>query len=307
MADRLPAEGAGAARPAGAEEACRVCGKAAGFERVYGLLDRCRSCGFVTFRGYSPHELREIYNEDYFAGTEYPDYLGQQDALRRSMRRHLAQMARHGARGGSLLEVGCAYGLFLDEARAHFREVAGVDICEAPTAYAVNELGLDVRCEDFLRVDYAGRRFDAICFWDTVEHLGAPEAYLEKSARLLKPGGMVFLTTGDIGSFNARLRGRNWRQIHPPSHLHYFSRDTISLLLGRLGLEVVGVETASYYHTVYNVLASIRMRGGAGGRLAEAALRLVGEGAARRAGLWLNLGDIMFVAARLKAAPAGAD
>lgn len=284
--------------------ACRVCGDDAGYARVHGQLDRCRSCGFVTFLGYAPEELADIYNEDYFAGSEYPDYVGQQDALRRSMRRHLAQMARYGARGGSLLEVGCAYGLFLDEARAQFREVVGVDICHAPTAYAREQLGLDARCEDFLGVDFGDRRFDAVCFWDTVEHLSEPDAYLEKAAGLLGEGGALFLTTGDIGSFNARLRGRGWRQIHPPSHLHYFSRDTITRLLDRLGLEVVGIETASYYHTVYNVLASIRMRGGAGGRAAAAALRLLGERAARGAGLWINLGDIMFVAARRKASAA---
>lgn len=290
----------GAAAPPDGGGACRVCEGTAGYERVFGQLERCRSCGFVTFRDYDRGQLQEIYNDDYFAGSEYPDYVGQQDALRRSMRWHLKQMARYGPRRGSLLEVGCAYGLFLDEARAHFGLVAGVDICEAPTAYAREKLSLQARCGDFLRMDFGDQRFDTVCFWDTVEHLEAPEAYLEKATSLLAPGGMLFLTTGDIGSFNARLRGANWRQIHPPSHLHYFSRITVRRLLDRLGMEVVGIETASYYHTVYNVLASIRMRGGAGGRVAAAGLRLLGEKAARRIGFWINLRDIMFVAARLK-------
>jgi 2-polyprenyl-3-methyl-5-hydroxy-6-metoxy-1,4-benzoquinol methylase len=282
--------------------ACKVCESTAGYERVHGQLEQCRACGFVTFRDYSQDDLAQIYNDDYFSGKEYPDYVGQQDALRRSMQRHLAQMALYKPGYGSLLEVGCAYGLFLDEARAKFSEVAGVDICESPTTYAREQLGLNVRCDDFLRLDFGQRRFDVVCMWDTVEHLSAPEAYLEKAARLLNPGGTIFLTTGDISSFNARLRGANWRQIHPPSHLHYFSRDTITRLLERLGLKVVGIETASYYHTAYNVFASIRLRGGAAGRVAALALNLFGEKTARRVGVWINLGDIMFVAARLKAA-----
>ena len=282
-------------------DACKVCESTAGYERVHGQLEQCRSCGFITFRDYTPDALAEIYTDDYFAGKEYPDYVGQQDALRRSMRRHLAQMARYHPRRGSLLEVGSAYGLFLDEARAEYGEVAGVDICESPTAYAREQLNLNVSCADFLGLDFGARRFDVVCLWDTVEHLSAPEAYLEKAARLLNPGGMVFLTTGDITSFNARLRGANWRQIHPPSHLHYFSRDTIKRLLERLGFKVVGIETASYYHTAYNVFASIRLRGGAAGRVASLALNLIGERTARRVGVWINLGDIMFVAARLEA------
>lgn len=284
-----------------ADAACKVCESDAGYERVYGQLEQCRACGFVTFRDYTPDTLAEIYTEDYFSGKEYPDYVGQQDALRRSMRRHLKQMARYNPRRDSLLEVGCAYGLFLDEARAEYKEVAGVDICESPTAYAREQLNLNVRCEDFLGLDFGARRFDVVCLWDTVEHLSAPEAYLEKAARLLNPSGMIFLTTGDISSFNARLRGANWRQIHPPSHLHYFSRDTITRLLNRLGMEVVNIETASYYHTAYNVFASIRLRGGAAGRVASLALNTLGERMARRVGVWINLGDIMFVAARLKA------
>ncbi|HLL71594.1 MAG TPA: class I SAM-dependent methyltransferase [Pyrinomonadaceae bacterium] len=280
---------------------CKVCESTAGYERVHGQLEQCRACGFVTFRDYTPESLAEIYTDDYFAGKEYPDYVGQQDALRRSMRRHLAQMARYNPRRDSLLEVGSAYGLFLDEARTEYGEVAGVDICESPTAYAREQLNLNVSCADFLGLDFGSRRFDVVCLWDTVEHLSAPEAYLEKAARLLNPDGMVFLTTGDITSFNARLRGANWRQIHPPSHLHYFSRDTITRLLERLGFKVVGIETASYYHTAYNVFASIRLRGGATGRVASLALNLIGERTARRVGVWINLGDIMFVAARLKA------
>lgn len=284
-----------------AAPACKVCESAAGYERVHGQLDQCRSCGFVTFQDYSPDALAEIYDEDYFAGKEYPDYVGQQDALRRSMRRHLAQMARYNPRRDSLLEIGSAYGLFLDEARSQFTEVTGIDICESPTAYARERLNLNVSCADFLGLDFGARRFDVVCLWDTVEHLSAPEAYLEKAARLLNPGGMIFLTTGDISSFNARLRGANWRQIHPPSHLHYFSRHTITRLLDRLGLNVVRIETASYYHTAYNVFASIRLRGGAPGRVASLALNMLGEKTMRRFGVWINLGDIMFVAARLKA------
>lgn len=283
--------------------ACRVCGSNEGYQRVLYQLDQCRFCGFVTFNDFSPGELLEIYTDEYFAGSEYPDYVGQQDALRRSMRSHLDQMWHYHPQPGSLLEVGCAYGLFLDEARTHFRNVAGVDICITPTTYAKERLGLNVDCDDFLTMDFSNKRFDVICFWDTIEHLPAPEAYLEKARQVLANEGMIFLTTGDIGSFNARLRGSNWRQIHPPSHLHYFSRNTITHLLDRLGFKVVGMETTSYYHTAFNVFASIRLRGGIGGRIASTALAVLGESFARRLGFWINLGDIMFVAAQLKPAP----
>lgn len=283
---------------------CRVCGSGAGYEPTLGQLEQCTACGFVTYRDFEQSELAEIYSEEYFAGDEYPDYLGQQDALRRSMRHHLKQMSRYNPRRGALLEVGCAYGLFLDEARPHFQRVEGIDISAAPVAYARDKLGLDAKEGEFLTANYEGKTFDVVCLWDTVEHLPSPEEYLGKAAGLLGEGGMVFLTTGDIGSLNARWKGAGWRQIHPPSHLHYFSRRTITVLLERLGFEVVGIESTPYYHTLFNIFASIRLRGGWKGRVASVALSTMGEKLGRRLGFWINLGDIMFVAARLKA-PSG--
>lgn len=268
-------------------------------------LDRCLTCGFIFFPVGNDAALLDLYDEEYFSGEEYPDYLGQQAALRRSMRRHLRQMAAVQPLGGAVLEIGSAYGFFLDEARAHFNRLVGIDVCRAPTQYAREQLRLDVRLGNVLTHDFSGQRFDVICLWDTIEHLADPRAVLERCASLLDDNGAIFLTTGDIGSLNARMRGRGWRQIHPPSHVSYFSRDTMTRLLNATGLSVVRIETAAYFHTIYNVLASIELRGGTSGRVAGAALRIIGPNASSRVGLWLNLGDIMFVAARKSTALRG--
>lgn len=280
---------------------CRVCGEAAGSDQALAGLRACRACGFIFSPDVDVPELEQRYDERFFRGVGYPDYLGQQHALRRSMRRHLEQMARIQAPRGALLEVGCAYGLFLDEARRSFDGVMGIDISAEPIAYARNVLKIDARQGDFLADDFGGRQFDVICMWDTIEHLPKPDEFLERAAALLRPHGLLFLTTGDIGSWNARWRGAAWRQIYPPAHVNYFSRQTIATLLHRTGYDVVRIERARYYHTVYNVLMSIQLRGGTGGRLVGAILSLLGEPRARRVGLWIDLGDIMFVGARRRA------
>jgi SAM-dependent methyltransferase len=277
---------------------CRACGRSVGSEPVLETLRRCGGCGFIFYEDAEPNALAALYGDAYFHGAEYPDYLGQQGALRRSMQRHLQQMQRHRPLGGNLLEVGCAYGLFLDEAREKFDSVTGIDICAGPVAYARTSLDLDARHGDVLTEDFGDQRFDAVCMWDTIEHLAAPAEVLSRAATLQRPGGMLYLTTGDIGSWNARWRGKQWRQIHPPSHVNYFSRRTITTILERTGYEVVAIERARYYHTLFNILASIRLRGGRSARVADALLRVVGERRATRVGLWLDLGDIMFVAAR---------
>ena len=64
---------------------------------------------------------------------------------------------------------------------------------------------------------------------------------------------MLALTTGDIGSPLARWRKGKWRQIHPPSHLHYFSKNTLRLLLSKHGLDVCYTGYAGCYRSLDTV------------------------------------------------------
>ena len=58
------------------------------------------------------------------------------------------------------------------------------------------------------------------------------------------------MTTGDLDSWVARTRGSKWRQIHPPTHLHYFSGKTLSRLLCRYGFEIQYLGTEGVYRSV---------------------------------------------------------
>lgn len=196
-----------------------------------------------------------------------------------------------------MLEVGCAYGFFLDEARSVFEHVAGVDVADAAVSYARQRFGVEAQVVDFPSADIVGR-FDFVCMWDTLEHVPHPDAFVRKAHELLRSGGHLCITTGDLGSINARMRGPKWRQIHPPSHVNYFSRATLTVMLERLGFTVVGIETAAYYHTVFDVCQIVALRGGVVGRVSRLVARVLGERLGNRLGFWVDLGDILFVTAR---------
>jgi SAM-dependent methyltransferase len=276
---------------------CLVCNASGSFEPALAALARCRACGFVTWPRAEHVDSNTLYDERYFTEVDYPDYLGSEPSLRRSMVRHLEQMSHFAAHRGALLEIGCAYGFFLDEARHHYDRVAGVDVAAAAVERARRRFGVEAHAGSLLDIPFEDASFDVVCMWDTVEHLPRADRFIERARELLRPDGRLFLTTGDISSLNARVRAAKWRQIHPPSHVHYFSRQTIATLLGRLGFRVLGFETAAYYHSLYNVLASMALQKGRAAGLSRTALRLLGERFTRGTGLWINLGDIMFVAA----------
>jgi SAM-dependent methyltransferase len=273
---------------------CLVCGGICQPSGTPALL-ACSTCSFITTNiELSREEVEKLYNANYFAGEEYKDYLAERPLIEAHFRSRLKRLEKYAANLSSkrLFEIGCAYGFFLAVARQRFATVEGIDISLDAVTYASQTLGLPVQAGDFL--DYEFRQnADVVCLWDTIEHLQSPHLYLEKIAAHMNPGGILALTTGDIGSRMARWRGARWRQIHPPTHLHYFSKATLSRLLQKHGFSIryFGYEGMhrSLDTMAYIVLMVKRRR-----PWLYTALKRTGL---LKRTLYLNLFDIMFVIA----------
>jgi SAM-dependent methyltransferase len=199
---------------------------------------QCQECGIgrTETRGFDP---AAHYTDDYFSGAHadgYADYRGAEAVLRREFARAVDFLRRYRA-GGKLLEIGCAYGFFLLEARRYY-EVAGIDLAEEAVAHG-RSAGLEVvqGVADQQTLDRFGR-LDAVVLLDVIEHLPDPRETLALAARQLNPGGVIMLTTGDFGSGVARLAGEKWRLMTPPQHLWFFTQESMRRLAASLGLEV---------------------------------------------------------------------
>lgn len=224
------------------------------------ILLRCPRCSHVWADAeLSVEQARALYGPGYFQGEEYLDYEREEPALRRNFRRCLRSLRQLEPGGGRVWEIGAAYGYFLDEASTHY-QVAGCDISESATARARERFGLDVQALDYLD-HHLDHPQDAICLWDCIEHLAEPHRFLDKAWRDLAPGGTLGLSTGDIGALNARLRGRNWRLVHVPTHLHYFTVRSITTLLERLGFQLVLVEHPPFWRMADAVAYQLLQQG----------------------------------------------
>jgi 2-polyprenyl-3-methyl-5-hydroxy-6-metoxy-1,4-benzoquinol methylase len=226
--------------------ACAACGTSAPRERFerdgYHVVE-CRGCALV-YVGEDPAaiDFGALYGEAYYTGGQqgvFADYVGQAPARRAAARRRLFTLRRL-RRGGRLLDVGCAAGFFLAEARAHYR-VRGVELSDFSSRFAREQLGLDVVTGTLHDAAFEAASFDLVTLWDVIEHVPDPLAVLAEVARVLAPGGHAVLTTGDIGSAYARARDAQWHLLTPPWHLYFFSRATLAALAARAGLRVVQV------------------------------------------------------------------
>lgn len=222
---------------------CLVCG-ANNWHPLYDqLLLKCNNCGFVTANmEVDQAQLDEVYTENYFKGEEYLDYLEDQEVQRLNFQDRIKEFKKVVGKyePKNILEIGCAYGLFGDEARNEWpsAQYKGFDVVEEAIDHAKIKFGLDAVNRDYLGENLF-QKHDAVFMWDVIEHLQFPEKFLAKVSREIEPGGTLCITTGDIGALVPGLQGKKWRMIHPPSHLHYFSKNTLEKLLGNHGFEVV--------------------------------------------------------------------
>lgn len=273
---------------------CICCGGTSAVPFLQGLL-RCSQCSHVWADAQiGDDELRTIYSRNYFEGGEYLDYASERPALEANFRARARELARLHPKGSRLWEIGSAYGFFLAQAAAHF-DVAGCDISEHAARFARETMGVNVIAADYRRLPPPAAPFDAVCMWDVVEHLREPHLYLEKAAAELAPGGTLALSTGDIGSLMARWRGSKWRQIHPPSHLHYFTSRSISVLLQRLGLSIVSIRYPAFWRTVD--ATAFRVLAYPPGRATEPLYRALRATGLTRLSFPLNTWDLMTVMA----------
>lgn len=275
---------------------CLVCYGALGPTPRLPGLHECTICGFVTADlALSDDELRAMYGADYFHGEEYADYVAEGPDLRANFRRRLSTLLelQPPSQRGRLYEVGAAYGFFLAEARESYEHVSGIDISADAARYARDEIGVDVVADDYLS-EQLPEPVDVVCMWDTIEHLSRPREFIEKAARDLRPGGLLALTTGDIDSLNARLRGRRWRMIHPPTHLHYFSRRTLVRLLDDAGFDTLHVATAGNARSLRAIAYAILVLRMGQPRLFDIVRRLPGL----QRSVTLDLRDIVYLIAR---------
>lgn len=203
----------------------------------------CPTCALL-FRADLPTaaELDEIYGPDYFSGepTGYLDYLADEEVHRISARKRLDLLEGAVSRG-RLLDVGTAAGFFVDEARTRGWDAAGIDVSASMVEWGRRELGAPLERQT-LAAHEPGAPLAALTMWDYLEHSLDPAADLRRAHELVRPGGVLALSTGDAATLVARASGSRWHLLTPRHHNFFFTAATLSQSLARTGFELVSLD-----------------------------------------------------------------
>jgi SAM-dependent methyltransferase len=149
---------------------------------------------------------------------------------------------------GHALDLGCGDGRLT----AHLRAPAltGADVSVVALARAAERVhgARLVRLEPDAPLPFDDGCYDLVLCAETLEHVRDVQLLLSEVRRVLKPGGMLAITTPGHSRLTAlKLLFRGWEsEFHPLSpHLRYFTRRSLTRLLDEMGFEVQSLRRKS--------------------------------------------------------------
>ena len=235
---------------------CDLCGANEPRERYtkrgFSIM-QCQRCGMVyTNPRLTSQKIGELYDANYFQGHGFDTSVD-----------YVAEVTEHGKGGDNytlndwdldtiasmlpkrpgaqrLLEIGCGTGVFLDKARQHGFDCEGLELSTYAAEF-VRSMGIPVQTKSIEDANFAENTWDAIVMREVIEHLPHPLESLKTVRTWLKPGGVLFMATGNYDCPERKLRGADWFYFMPEGHLYYFSTRTMREYLKRAGFSGVHV------------------------------------------------------------------
>ena len=152
--------------------------------------------------------------------------------------------------GLRLLDIGCGGGLLSEPMARLGAQVVGADAAPKNIEVArlhADQVGLEIdyRAETAEALLAAGESFDAVLAMEIVEHVAEPPAFVQACHDLLRPGGVLVMSTLNrtARSFAAAIVGAEWVMRWLPKGTHEWSRfitpEELAAMMQASGLKVV--------------------------------------------------------------------
>lgn len=161
---------------------------------------------------------------------------------------------------GKLLDVGCGGGRLLNRMKKRGWQVEGTDFDEQAAQRVASRYGIKTHVGDLPQCGLPADSFDAIVLSQAIEHLYDPKTTLRECLRILKPGGLLVMTTPNAHSIGAAEFGASWRGWEAPRHLHLFTVEALRNLTQQTGFQIAEATTYSAGSAVvYRVSREIQL------------------------------------------------
>ena len=194
--------------------------------------------------------------DDRFRPDDEEAYLEVEPTVVSENRDRLALLSAWAGPGthGRLVEVGCMHGDFVGQAAAAGYRAQGLDLSTTAVAEAARRRPGLVH-EGTLDEATPAASLDVVAAFNVIEHMDAPQRFLDHVRRVLRPGGVLVLETPAQESLYHHalvLRGRLLTRrprleigMHPGTHIYKFGRGAWRRILQDRGFRVLAVRSKS--------------------------------------------------------------
>lgn len=238
---------------------------------------KCGKCGLIfpnpmplPING--PEQHYSVPPEEYFQNHDARDRLDYASML-------MQQLKSLGIETGALLDIGSGRGEVLRVARENGWDATGVETSSRFAEYAAQYSGAKIIQKPVVECGFKQNSFDVVVLGAVLEHLYNPDETIKEIARILKPGGGLFVDVPNerglyfvVGNFYQKLRRRNWvvnlAPTFSPYHVFGFGPRSLRALLAKHNLQ-----PAIWY--VFSVRSLLSRRAGLAGFAEQQAAKIV--------------------------------
>ncbi|MDC0296324.1 class I SAM-dependent methyltransferase [Akkermansiaceae bacterium] len=156
---------------------------------------------------------------------------------------------------GKILEIGPGNGSFLGKAIKAGYDVDAVEYSKVLAQEMNKQLGLKIKSGKFEEQDFNDLKFDAYLSFHVIEHVPDVIAHMKKANDIIRNNGYAFIATPNVASWEQKISLGNSPN-YCMSHLHLFTKESLSLCLKQTGWNVIHVSTPSYVSSWPRVITS---------------------------------------------------
>lgn len=196
-----------------------------------------------------PTNMMDYANDHYQTGV-YNDYLNAKELKILTANVRLDVIDRYKP-GKKMLDVGCSAGFFIEAAQMRGYDVQGIEFAAAAIERSASSVrGKIVHGDVHKELDRWQQNLDWVSAFDIIEHVHDPIKFLSDIKKILKPGGLLVMSTPDTGHYLRRLMGASWSMLQPLQHTILFSRDAMKKMLIAEGFTDIKIESTHKYLTL---------------------------------------------------------
>jgi SAM-dependent methyltransferase len=164
-----------------------------------------------------------------------------------------------GKNNGRLLDLGAGTGAFVSTMQRAGWSVTGLepDTQARQTARDVFQIDL----QDISDFHLLTGHFDAITMWHVLEHVHDLNGYMKRLAKLLAPGGRLFIAVPNYTAYDAKVYGDSWAAWDVPRHLYHFSPGSMARLVEKHGMRITR-QLPMWFDSFYVSMLSSKYRSG---------------------------------------------